>query len=171
VNRQTFVILGVAVCGVMVADGWIGMSNAYMFNNQPSPRESFEVVKSDDEWRATLTRSQYAVLRKHATESPGTSPFLDEHRAGTFVCAACGQALFASETKFESGSGWPSFYDAVNKAVSTTEDRTLGMRRVEIHCSRCGGHLGHVFTDGPRPTGLRYCTNGTALAFKPVAPQ
>jgi peptide-methionine (R)-S-oxide reductase len=126
---------------------------------------TFTVTKTDEEWQASLTPSQYAVLRQHGTERPGSSPLLEEHRDGTFACAGCGQVLFASGTKYESGSGWPSFYAAVEGAVGTTEDRSLGMRRVEIHCSGCGGHLGHVFPDGPRPTGLRYCTNGAALVF------
>lgn len=127
----------------------------------------FEVTKDDADWQARLSPRQYQVLRCHGTESPGTSPLLDEHRAGTFSCAGCGQDLFTSETKYESGSGWPSFFSALEGAVATREDRSHGMRRVEIHCSRCGGHLGHVFPDGPRPTGLRYCTNGIALAFTP----
>lgn len=127
------------------------------------------VTKSEDEWRATLTEQQFAVLRQHGTEYPGTSPLLAEHRDGIFLCAGCGQALFESATKYESGSGWPSFWSAIDGAVGTSEDRTLGMRRVEIHCARCGGHLGHVFPDGPRPTGQRYCTNGAALTFRPHA--
>jgi len=125
-------------------------------------------TKTDAEWQAALSPRQYAVLRCHETEYPGTSPLLGEHRDGTFSCAGCGQALFTSSTKYESGSGWPSFFDALDGAVGTREDGTHGMRRVEIHCSRCGGHLGHVFPDGPRPTGLRYCTNGTALSFAPA---
>jgi peptide-methionine (R)-S-oxide reductase len=133
-------------------------------NHQPGV---FDFTKTDDEWQAMLSPRQYAVLWQHDTEYPGSSPLLEEHRPGTFVCAGCGQPLFVSETKFESGSGWPSFYDALDTAVETTEDRTLAMQRVEIHCSRCGGHLGHVFQDGPRPTGRRYCTNGIALTFKP----
>jgi peptide-methionine (R)-S-oxide reductase len=169
VGRQFTVIIGVTLLGVVIANFWLGKTTARMNNEQQPTNQAFEVTRTDEEWRATLTPRQYAVLRKHGTESPGTSPLLGEHRTGTFDCAACGQTLFFSETKYESGSGWPSFYDAVEKAVSTTEDRTLGMRRVEIHCSRCGGHLGHVFTDGPRPTGLRYCTNGVSLTFKPAA--
>ena len=128
---------------------------------------SFPVAKTDEEWQASLTPRQYAVLRRHDTEYPGTSPLLEEHRDGTFACAGCGQMLFTSETKYESGSGWPSFYAAVEGAVGTNKDRSLGMTRVEIYCSRCGGHLGHVFPDGPRPTGRRYCTNGAALSFEP----
>jgi len=130
---------------------------------------TFSVVKTDAEWQASLTPKQYSVLRKHDTEYPGTSPLLEEHRDGAFVCAGCGQPLFTSETKYESGSGWPSFYAAIEGAIGTDEDRLLGMPRVEIHCGRCGGHLGHVFTDGPRPTGRRYCTNGAALRFEPGA--
>ena len=126
------------------------------------------MTKRDEEWQATLTPQQYAVLRQRDTEFPGTSPLLKEHRKGVFVCAGCGQELFVSDTKYESGSGWPSFYDASAGAIGTTEDRALGMARVEIHCSRCGGHLGHVFPDGPLPTGQRYCTNGAALTFKPA---
>ncbi len=138
--------------------------------DRPQAREGNAPVKrSEDEWRAMLTDQQFAVLRKHGTEYPGTSPLLAEHREGTFQCAGCGQALFESATKYESGSGWPSFWSAIDGAVGTAEDRTLGMRRIEIHCSRCGGHLGHVFPDGPQPTGQRYCTNGAALTFLPRA--
>ncbi|MEW5982777.1 MAG: peptide-methionine (R)-S-oxide reductase MsrB [Acidobacteriota bacterium] len=131
----------------------------------------FPVTKSDEEWRGQLTAQQYAVLRRHDTELAGTSPLNTEHRDGVFVCAGCGQPLFRSETKYDSGSGWPSFYDAIDGAVGTTEDRSYGMRRIEIHCSRCGGHLGHVFPDGPWPTGRRYCTNGAALEFEAAAPK
>jgi peptide-methionine (R)-S-oxide reductase len=129
--------------------------------------ESHSVEKSDSEWKAELTPEQFRVLRQHGTEAPGTSPLNAEKRAGTFLCAACSSALFDSDTKYESGSGWPSFFAPVEGAVDTTEDRSLGMRRVEVHCARCGGHLGHVFPDGPQPTGLRYCMNGAALTFQP----
>jgi peptide-methionine (R)-S-oxide reductase len=139
-----------------------------MSKGSPNPAERFEVTRTDKEWQVSLTPRQYAVLRKHDTEHPGTSPLLDEHREGTFVCAACGQPLFSSTTKYESGSGWPSFYAAVDGAVGTSEDWMLGVTRVEIHCNRCGGHLGHVFPDGPRPTGQRYCTNGASLTFVPA---
>ncbi len=139
-----------------------------MSNESSSP---FPVIKSEEEWRTQLTPLQYSVLRLHDTEFAGTSPLNGEHRDGVFHCAGCGQPLFTSDTKYESGSGWPSFYDAVEGAVGTRDDRSLGMRRIEIHCTRCGGHLGHVFPDGPRPTGLRYCTNGAALDFKPAEPQ
>jgi peptide-methionine (R)-S-oxide reductase len=123
--------------------------------------------KSDAEWKQTLTPEQFHVLREHGTERAGTSPLNFEKRSGTFTCAACGQPLFTSDTKFESGTGWPSFYKPIEGAVGTTTDRSYGMTRVEVHCGQCGGHLGHVFPDGPRPTGERYCMNGVALDFKP----
>jgi len=124
--------------------------------------------KTDDEWRKTLTPEQFHVLREHGTERAGTSPLNVEKRDGTFCCAACGQALFSSDTKFESGTGWPSFYRPLDEAIATTVDRSFGMTRVEVHCANCGGHLGHVFPDGPAPTGQRYCMNGVALTFEPV---
>jgi peptide-methionine (R)-S-oxide reductase len=127
----------------------------------------YEVEKSDEEWRRTLTPEQYSVLRGHATERPGSCALLEEHRLGTFSCAGCGQPLFIADRKFESGTGWPSFFAPVDGAVDTTVDRSHGMVRTEVHCSRCGGHLGHVFPDGPPPSGLRYCINGVALEFEP----
>jgi len=130
----------------------------------------FPVEKSDEEWRRILTPEQYSVLRGHGTERPGSCALLKEHRAGTFTCAACGQRLFVADRKFESGTGWPSFFAPLEGAIGTTEDRTFGMKRVEVHCNNCGGHLGHVFEDGPPPTGLRYCINGVALTFEPSAP-
>ena len=131
--------------------------------------ESFKVTRTDAEWRALLTSPQYAVLRKAATERPYSSPLNDEHRAGTFRCAGCQLALFASETKFDSQTGWPSFWAPLDKAVVTSQDRTLGMVRTEVLCAQCGGHLGHVFDDGPPPTGQRYCMNGLAMTFAPRA--
>jgi peptide-methionine (R)-S-oxide reductase len=131
----------------------------------PTPPDP--MPRTDEEWRARLDPEQFRVLRQHGTERPGSSPLNHEKRAGTFYCAACHTALFGSDTKYESGSGWPSFTAPLPNAVETTEDRSLGMRRTEVHCARCGGHLGHVFPDGPGPTGLRYCMNGTALDFKP----
>ena len=131
--------------------------------------ERFPVEKSDEEWRRILTPEQYSVLRGHGTERPGSCALLKEHRAGTFTCAACGQRLFVADRKFESGTGWPSFFAPLEGAIGATEDRTFGMKRVEVHCNNCGGHLGHVFEDGPPPTGLRYCINGVALTFEPSA--
>jgi peptide-methionine (R)-S-oxide reductase len=130
--------------------------------------ETFPVRLSDAEWRRKLDPAQYNVLRRHATERAGTSKLNDEKRAGIFVCAGCSKGLFASETKFESGTGWPSFYQPLEGAVGTTEDRSLFMARTEVHCADCGGHLGHVFPDGPRPTGQRYCMNGVSMAFMPA---
>jgi peptide-methionine (R)-S-oxide reductase len=129
--------------------------------------EDFEVARTDQEWRRTLTPEQFQVLREHGTEPPGASPLNREKRDGTFACAGCGQPLFPSETKFESGTGWPSFWAPLERAVESTTDRSFGMTRSEIHCARCGGHLGHVFPDGPKPSGMRYCTNGAALKFQP----
>ena len=123
--------------------------------------------KSDDDWRASLTPEQFHVLREHGTERAGSSPLNGEKRGGTFTCAGCGQPLFASAAKFESGTGWPSFSAPLDAAVETLTDRRLFMARTEVHCATCGGHLGHVFPDGPRPSGRRYCMNGVALAFKP----
>jgi peptide-methionine (R)-S-oxide reductase len=123
--------------------------------------------KTDADWQAALTPQQYKVLRQHGTEPAGTSPLNMEKRDGTFACAGCGQPLFSADTKFESGTGWPSFFKPLENSVETTTDRTLGMTRVEVHCRNCGGHLGHVFPDGPQPTGMRYCMNGVALAFDP----
>jgi peptide-methionine (R)-S-oxide reductase len=125
------------------------------------------VQKTDEEWRQTLTPEQFQVLREHGTERAGTSPLNVEKREGIFTCGGCGQPLFTSDTKYESGSGWPSFYRPIEGAIETTTDRGHGMTRVEVHCARCQGHLGHVFPDGPRPTGERYCMNGVALKFEP----
>ena len=125
----------------------------------------FEVQKPEEEWRRILTKQQFDILRKHGTEHPGSSPLNREKRKGTFSCAGCDLPLFSSETKYESGTGWPSFWQPLPNAVGTTVDRSLFMTRTEVHCRRCGGHLGHVFEDGPKPTGLRYCINGMALKF------
>jgi peptide-methionine (R)-S-oxide reductase len=126
------------------------------------------VAYSDAEWRAKLTPEQYEILRKEGTERPFTSPLLHEERKGVFACAGCGLDLFSSSTKFDSGTGWPSFWAPLDKAVDTHVDRTFGMIRSAVTCHRCDGHLGHVFDDGPKPTGLRYCMNGLALTFKPA---
>lgn len=126
-----------------------------------------DIPTNDDEWRAKLTPEQFQVLRKHGTERAGTSTLNREHREGVFRCAGCGQELFTSETKFDSGTGWPSFWAPVAGAVETTTDTAYGMERIEVHCARCKGHLGHVFNDGPNPSGLRYCMNGVSLEFEP----
>ena len=133
-----------------------------------SSEEAFEVHYSDEEWRRRLGPEQYRVLREHGTERAGTSPLNREKRAGTFHCAGCDLPLFRTEQKFESGTGWPSFWQPLENAVATREDRSFFMTRTEAHCRRCGGHLGHVFDDGPPPTGLRYCMNGAAMTFKPA---
>ncbi|MBD9450362.1 MULTISPECIES: peptide-methionine (R)-S-oxide reductase MsrB [unclassified Rhizobium] len=128
----------------------------------------FPVSHSDAEWRKILTADQYSVLRQEGTEYPFTSPLLNEHRKGNFACAGCDQNAFSSTTKFESGTGWPSFWAPLKGAVSTSQDSSGSIVRTEVHCSRCGGHLGHVFDDGPKPTGLRYCMNGVAMTFHPA---
>jgi peptide-methionine (R)-S-oxide reductase len=129
--------------------------------------KNFEVSMSDDEWRKKLTPAQFSVLRDHGTERAGSSPLDKKYDAGKYYCAGCGAPLFTAQTKFDSGSGWPSFYEPMDGAVETQTDRSFFMTRNEVHCQKCGGHLGHVFDDGPQPTGLRYCMNGCALDFKP----
>ncbi|MDP1961327.1 MAG: peptide-methionine (R)-S-oxide reductase MsrB [Reyranella sp.] len=128
--------------------------------------ETFPIQKSDEEWRKQLDPQQYSVLRKHSTERAFTSPLNNEKRQGSFVCAGCGTPLFDSATKFESGTGWPSFWQPLPDGVGTTTDRSFFMTRTEVHCAKCGGHLGHVFPDGPPPTGERYCMNGAAMKFE-----
>ena len=132
-------------------------------------QEKFPVTKTDEEWHQILNPEQYRVLRKHGTERAGTSPLDKNYSKGNYVCAGCGELLFKSETKFDSGTGWPSFYAPIESGVENTVDRSFFMVRTEVHCSNCGGHLGHVFDDGPAPTGKRYCMNGVSLDFKPEA--
>ncbi|MEQ8266990.1 MAG: peptide-methionine (R)-S-oxide reductase MsrB [Parvibaculum sp.] len=151
-----------ALAGVLAAAG-VALRGG---NGNASETNSFEVTKTDAEWKAALTPEQYYVLRDHGTERPGSSPLDKEKRQGTFHCAACELPLFASATKYDSGTGWPSFYAPLENAVGTSEDRAFFMTRTEVHCRRCGGHLGHVFDDGPPPTGKRYCMNGVAMSFK-----
>jgi peptide-methionine (R)-S-oxide reductase len=156
---------------LLLAGGAAGLAAAFGFAwRSPRPRaaESFEITRTDAEWRSRLTQVQYAVLRQSSTERPFSSPLLHEERHGTFTCAGCDRDLFASSTKFESGTGWPSFWAPLEGAVGSTRDTDFGMVRTAVHCSRCGGHLGHVFDDGPKPTGLRYCMNGVAMGFRPA---
>jgi len=140
-----------------------------IFGKTKSAEETFPVQKTEAEWRAALSPDAFRVLRQHATERPGASPLNAEKRPGVFACAGCGHELFTAETKFESGTGWPSFFDAIPGGIATTTDRSFFMTRTEVHCANCGGHLGHVFPDGPAPTGARYCMNGAALGFHPRA--
>jgi peptide-methionine (R)-S-oxide reductase len=134
-----------------------------------SAASALEVNKSDAEWKKLLSPAAFEVLRRKGTEAPYTSPLNKEHRKGIFACAGCGLDLYSSDTKFESGTGWPSFWQPLPNAIETSTDRSMFMVRTEVHCRRCGGHLGHVFEDGPKPTGLRYCMNGVALTFKPAS--
>ncbi len=131
-------------------------------------RKRFEVTRTDEEWRQMLSPAQYAVLRKHGTERAGSSPLNREKRTGAFHCAGCDLPLYSSETKYESGTGWPSFWQPLDNAIGTSQDRSFFTTRTEVHCRRCGSHLGHVFNDGPKPTGLRYCMNGVAMTFQPT---
>jgi len=151
------------------AAGLAGLAAAgrYAMRSHPAAAETFAVTHTDAEWQKLLTPDQYAVLRHAATEPAGTSPLLNEHRKGIFACAGCDLPLYSSDTKFESGTGWPSFWKPLDGAVKTRTDNTFFMQRTEVICARCGGHLGHVFDDGPPPTGLRYCMNGLALVFHP----
>jgi peptide-methionine (R)-S-oxide reductase len=157
INRRNFMLGGTAVVS-LASLGWF-------FNNSEA-RTTFEIERSNDEWRGLLSRQQYEVLRLHRTEIPGSSPLNREKRTGTYACAGCDLPLFASDTKFESGTGWPSFYRPLDGALGNKKDYALLIPRTEVHCRRCGGHLGHVFEDGPPPTGLRYCINGVAMNFR-----
>ncbi|TAH67971.1 MAG: peptide-methionine (R)-S-oxide reductase [Rhodopseudomonas palustris] len=132
--------------------------------------ERFEIEKTPEQWRQQLTPMQYYILREEGTERPFSSPLLKEKRKGTFACAGCELPLFSSDTKYDSGTGWPSFWQPLPNAIGERRDSTLGMVRTEVHCRRCGGHLGHVFDDGPKPTGLRYCIDGFGLTFQPASP-
>ncbi len=162
ISRRSLLLSGAAVASV-------GLFAVSRRGSKPAvaAEETFEIVHTDAEWKQTLTPDQYAVLRHEATERSFTSPLLHEKRVGTFNCAGCDLPLYASETKFDSGTGWPSFYEALPGAVGTRSDFSFFMWRTEVHCRRCGGHLGHIFNDGPPPTGKRHCINGVALTFEP----
>lgn len=155
--------------GFAVATALGGVAGMRLFGKSSNANadETFPVSYSDEEWRKRLSPEQYRVLRDHGTERAGTSPLDREKRAGSFHCAGCDQPVFSSEQKFDSGTGWPSFWEPLDGAIGTSEDRSFFTTRTEVHCSRCGGHLGHVFEDGPPPTGLRYCMNGIAMTFEP----
>ncbi|HYD14724.1 MAG TPA: peptide-methionine (R)-S-oxide reductase MsrB [Allosphingosinicella sp.] len=163
-DRRTFLAFGGAAMVVGVAVTYPGSEPPA--DAAPPPPGRFPYRLTDAQWRARLTNMQYRVLRQGETERAGTSPLDREHRRGTFHCAGCNNPLYSSATKFESGTGWPSFWRPLRGAVVERADNSLGMRRTEILCARCGGHLGHVFNDGPRPTGLRYCMNGAAMVFR-----
>jgi peptide-methionine (R)-S-oxide reductase len=162
--------VGIAAAATAAMSG-AGLMRWFGQDAQAEDLGPFEGTHSVEEWRRRLTAEQYYVLRAHGTERAGSSPLDREKRTGTFVCAGCELPLFSSETKFDSGTGWPSFYAPLEDAIGTSEDRSLFVTRTEVHCRRCGGHLGHVFEDGPPPTGLRYCMNGVALAFVAVGDQ
>lgn len=152
---------------VIAGTAWLLSYVYWRAKDMTATNNQFEITKTEEEWRNILTPEQFYVLRKHGTERARTSPLDKEYDQGTYVCAACDLPLFSSETKFNSGTGWPSFNDPIAGAIDTSVDKSLFMTRVEVHCRRCGGHLGHVFEDGPAPTGKRYCMNGVALKFTP----
>ena len=161
-TRRQFLAVTAAALGLAPVVAWFGRPEA----TAVEPNHKFPVQKSDPEWRAALSPEQYRVLRNQGTERAFSSPLDEEKRHGTFVCAACGHPLFASDTKFDSRTGWPSFWAPLDNAVETSVDRSWFMIRTEVHCSQCGGHVGHLFNDGPKPTGLRYCMNGVAMRFQ-----
>ena len=160
-KRRNFLLAGVTMVGTIALSRCLSLRS----KAQVVPIRGFEITKTEAEWRKILTPEQFYVLRQQGTESPDSSPLDKQYTKGTYNCAGCNLPLFSSQTKFDSGTGWPSFYAPINNAVRTTKDNSLGLTRIEVHCRRCGGHLGHVFDDGPPPTGNRYCMNGVALKF------
>jgi peptide-methionine (R)-S-oxide reductase len=169
-TRRYALWAGASALALLLANRLFGVGlDSFGLGSVSQASETFEVTHSDAEWRALLTPGQYAVLRLQSTERPFSSPLDHEQRSGIFACAGCDLPLFSSKTKYDSQTGWPSFWQPLDGAIATSEDRFLAMVRTEVHCRRCGGHLGHVFNDGPRPTGLRYCMNGIAMTFKPVS--
>ncbi|MEA5502159.1 peptide-methionine (R)-S-oxide reductase MsrB [Halotia wernerae UHCC 0503] len=165
-NKRYFLEASAALVGTALLSHYIGSNQRSKI--MAASNTEFEITKPEEEWRTILTPEQFRVLRKHGTERAFTSPLDKEYTKGTYVCVACELPLFTSETKFNSGTGWPSFFQPIEGAIATTVDRTLFMTRTEVHCHRCGGHLGHVFDDGPAPTGKRYCMNGVAMEFIPA---
>jgi peptide-methionine (R)-S-oxide reductase len=166
-KKRDFLIASTATFGAVLLTRYLTTKNPETIANASDKSNSFEIMKTEEEWKQILTPEQFRVLRQHGTERARTSPLDKEYGKGTFVCAGCDLPLFTSNTKFDSGTGWPSFYEPIDGAIGTTIDKSAFMTRTEVHCKRCGGHLGHVFNDGPNPTGLRYCMNGVAMKFIP----
>ena len=169
-DRRSFLLGGTALAGTVATVVFLPRLGASIAGEGEGPVPgTFEVTRTEEEWRQLLGDDAFYVMRMQGTERPWSSPLLEEHREGTFICKGCDLPLFDSATKYDSGTGWPSFYQPLDNAVGELVDSSLGMVRTEIHCRRCGGHLGHVFNDGPAPTGLRYCMDGIALKFEPKA--
>jgi peptide-methionine (R)-S-oxide reductase len=170
ISRRQILVAGTSLGAAAVVVGLLPrLTGSTSIAATQEPAEAFEVTHSDAEWKTLLGPERYDILRQEGTERPYSSPLNDEHREGTFICAGCALPLFSSSTKFDSHTGWPSFWQPLEHAVNSRTDSSFGMTRDEVHCRRCGGHLGHVFDDGPKPTGLRYCMNGLAMKFQPSA--